>query len=304
VGRFMDGSYIPMVYKGGRLIRSQNKHIGQVDLTRAIESSSNPYFSILAGDFLEDPQQLNDVAKSLSFGSKTGIDLPGETSGQLPRDIGVNKSGLYAYAIGQHTLLVSPLQTAVMLSAFTNGGYVLKPKILNTSRGKMPSKGDNPIYVRENYSYKADLSLVGIRSFPIVEKEKIVLPDGIKSILLEGMKRVVDHHNNIRNYYNYPHVMDDYRKVKNSLCGKTSTSEVVERVDLKLWPNRYNHIWFGGVSYPENSESWLSYNAEGKPELVVVVYLRFGDYGKEAMPIAGQIVKKWREIKEKHQEKM
>jgi len=36
------------------------------------------------------------------------------------------------------------------------------------------------------------------------------------------------------------------------------------------------------------------------PELVVVVYLKYGDYGKEAAPLAAQVIKKWREINEKN----
>jgi cell division protein FtsI/penicillin-binding protein 2 len=37
------------------------------------------------------------------------------------------------------------------------------------------------------------------------------------------------------------------------------------------------------------------------PELVVVVYLRFGTHGgKEAAPLVAQMVKKWREICARH----
>jgi len=46
--------------------------------------------------------------------------------------------------------------------------------------------------------------------------------------------------------------------------------------------------WFGGISYKDN-----------EPELVVVVYLRYGGYGREAAPLAAQVVKKWREINHK-----
>ena len=38
----------------------------------------------------------------------------------------------------------------------------------------------------------------------------------------------------------------------------------------------------------------------GQPELIVVIHLRYGGYGKEAAPLAAQIVKKWREIKRKY----
>jgi cell division protein FtsI/penicillin-binding protein 2 len=37
----------------------------------------------------------------------------------------------------------------------------------------------------------------------------------------------------------------------------------------------------------------------GAPEVVVVVYLRFGGFGKEGAPLAAQLVAKWREIKKR-----
>ncbi|MCK4934967.1 MAG: hypothetical protein KAR79_05210, partial [Simkaniaceae bacterium] len=50
-------------------------------------------------------------------------------------------------------------------------------------------------------------------------------------------------------------------------------------------------IWFGGISFNDKEESVYE-----SPELVVVVYLKYGDYGKEAAPIAAEIINKWREI--------
>jgi len=38
-------------------------------------------------------------------------------------------------------------------------------------------------------------------------------------------------------------------------------------------------------------------SCENLHKLVVVVYLKFGDFGKEAAPLAGEIVNKWRSIK-------
>jgi cell division protein FtsI/penicillin-binding protein 2 len=33
-----------------------------------------------------------------------------------------------------------------------------------------------------------------------------------------------------------------------------------------------------------------------RPELVVVVHLRYGDGGKETAPLAAEVIRKWREI--------
>src|SRR5262249_35066640 len=101
-----------------------------IDIVHAIERSSNPYFSILAGDILDDPEDLCMAANLLGYGEKTEIDLPGEYGGRLPKDIAYNRTGLYAMAIGQHSLVGTPIQTATMLAALANGGEILKPQIL------------------------------------------------------------------------------------------------------------------------------------------------------------------------------
>ncbi len=64
VGFAEDGKPIPQLYKGGRLPRSlAHQHNGRVDLIRALEVSSNPYFSLLAGDYFEQPDDLATAAR-------------------------------------------------------------------------------------------------------------------------------------------------------------------------------------------------------------------------------------------------
>lgn len=269
VGFDLNGNPIPRSYKGGRLPRSPNTK-GKLDLLRAIEISSNPYFSLLAGDVLNSPEDLAKAAKGFSFGAKTGIALPAEIPGQVPKDLLTNRTGLYSTAIGQHTLVVTPLQTALMLSAMANGGAVLLPQIVSKHSGSRiaPQKnGDVPI------------------------------PPVIRNLLIESMERVVDRTQKeslgrlSRIYRNYPEAISDYVDLKDDLVGKTSTAEILEHVSLDhlQGTNMYKHVWFGGVSFEDE--------AHKNAELVVVVYLRFGTYGKEAAPVAAQIVKKWREIK-------
>jgi len=315
VGYTEEGKPIPQLYKGGRLPKSSSRSIGKVDMLRAIEWSSNPYFAILAGDILKNPEDLNKAARLFSYGSKTGIDLPGEISGKVPIDLSTNRTGLYATAIGQHSLVVTPLQTAVMLSAIANGGKILKPKIVKMSAGRQ--------IFRENEANKdfpsmhalADgkqLSLVV--NWPTEVKRQIFMPAIIRQYLLEGMRRVVAkaHKDSLgalsKFYRDYPEAISDYIDLKDQLIGKTSTSESMENMDLdlELGTNKYTHVWFGGISflpYAESDQNRVSFvlkDSLGQPELVVVIYLRFGEYGKEAAPLAAQIVKKWHEIKKKY----
>lgn len=285
VGYHSDGSPIPQLYKGGRIPRSSIKSIGKIDLLRAIETSSNPYFSLLAGDYLKSPEDLANAAKAFNYGTRTGIDLPGEIPGRVPDDLVQNRTGLYSMAIGQHTLIVTPLQSAVMLSAIANGGKILKPSIIQK------------IFIPSQDGIKEE-------KIPVKLHHTLLMPQSFREVLLEGMQRVVMrmYHGSLgtlSNFYkDYPEAISDYIDLKDHILGKTSTAETVERLDLDLieGANKYTHVWFGGISFDRNSEAFVARNRFGDPELVVVVFLKYGKFGKEAAPIAAQVIKKWREI--------
>ena len=84
VGYGADGTPLGRHYKGGRLPRSIGQANGKLDILKAIEVSSNPYFSLLAGDIFRTPQDLALTAQQFSFGQRTGIDLPGELQATYP----------------------------------------------------------------------------------------------------------------------------------------------------------------------------------------------------------------------------
>jgi penicillin-binding protein 2 len=83
--------------------------------------------------------RFDKYGRQFGFGSKTGIDLDGESSGLLPglkylnQRYGENKwsRGLLAnLAIGQGEVLVTPLQLAVYVSAIATG-YLVQPHLAN-----------------------------------------------------------------------------------------------------------------------------------------------------------------------------
>lgn len=331
VGYTEDGKPIPQLYKGGRLPRSlAHQHNGRVDLIKALEVSSNPYFSLLAGECLDNPDDLSEAARLFSFGSRTGIDLPAEIPGKVPTDLAVNRTGLYAMAIGQHSLVVTPLQTAVMLAAIANGGKILKPKIVKLTAGRQPALGEDQIVCPPVFPYQEQLSLVGIdfplfsavsgaaqeslvKPVPTEVKREIFMPEVVRQILLKGLKAAAlrTHQESLssltRLYRQDPDAIRQFTEFKEQLLGKTSTSESVENIDLDLeeGTNIYTHVWFGSIAFEShltdrNKAVLLLKDEFGQPELIVVVYLRYGGYGKEAAPLAAQIVKKWRELKQKY----
>lgn len=317
VGLNSEGKPIPQIYKGGRIPRSRVYNLGQMDIIKAIETSSNVYFSLLASDVIKEPIDLANAAKKFALGVKTGIDLPGEIAGKVPDDLATNRNGLYAMAIGQHSLVVTPLQTSIMLAAMANKGAIIKPQIVHAIAGGIKEENASLIHPKTTFPFQEAYSLIGM-DFPLFSslsketkknqvmrtepevKRRIDFPDSIRNILLEGLRKVVLYTQSkslwslSRLYANYPEAISDYVDLKNQLIGKTSTSESMERIDLDEHEgtNLYTHVWFGGIAFEQDVNAKFE-----NPELIVVVYLRYGSYGKEAAPIAAQIVKKWREIK-------
>jgi len=111
---------------GGRYKQCLGFH-GPLDLRGAIERSCNVYFYHAA---LDTPRsELLRTARDLGFGSRTGIDLPGESAGRLPRLR--SDAEVANFAIGQGDLQVTPLQVAVMMAAIANGGTVRQPYLVD-----------------------------------------------------------------------------------------------------------------------------------------------------------------------------
>ncbi len=277
LGFLSNGDPIKRLYKGGRLPRAYPQ-IGKLDVVKAIERTSNIYFSILAGDVLESPGTLLDTAMEFGLGNKTGIDLPGEYKGALPDDIVHNKTGLYAFAIGQHSLVTTPLQTAVMLSAIANGGKILKPQI-----AKFTASEEGNITFWE----------------PEV-KDTLFLPDEVRAKLLKGMQQTINGEkgsarlSKIRSSFHDKNALKAYREIHSQMAGKTGTAEILykQSIDAESRANMEKHVWFGCIGFEDETMQ--------EPELVVVVYSRFGTAGKQGAPIAANLIKKWREIKHSH----
>jgi len=263
----------PRIYKGGRLPRTHAAHVGKIDLVGALAHSSNPYFSILAGDYFKNPEDLNTAASLFGYGKKSGIDLPGEVAGNLPKDLKMNKTGLYSYAIGQHTLLTTPLRSTLMLASLANGGHLLRPSILKRAA-----------------------------SHPPEYHHSLPLPSSIRNPLFEGMDQTIWSHDGsarpmaIKSLLANPALMHDYLLLQHQMIGKTGTAEIM--FNPNLYPTSpaqmYKHIWFGAIAFDPEVPAKVRWES---PELVVVVFLRFGDTGKEAAPIAARMIRKWREIR-------
>jgi len=113
---------------------------GLVDMKDSIAQSCDVFFYRLADKMGID--SLHDNLTFFNFGSKTGIDIPGERGGILPSKIWkkINKDEPWyrgetlIAGIGQGFMTSSPLQLAVATAALANKGRLFQPKILKNIR--------------------------------------------------------------------------------------------------------------------------------------------------------------------------
>ena len=118
----------------------KNMGHGWVDIRSALEQSVNTYFYQLAMDLGID--RMHDYLAQFGFGSKTGIDVPGEGKGLLPSREWKRANHEEPWypgetviaGIGQGFNVVTPLQLANALSALVNGGTRYAPRLLYAAK--------------------------------------------------------------------------------------------------------------------------------------------------------------------------
>ncbi len=109
---------------------------GVQNLIDALVHSCNVYFYNLG--LRAGIERIYRWAKKFNFGKKTDIDLPYEKKGIVPNPKWKRKyrkkmwftGDTINISIGQGYLEVTPLQALVAISAFANGGYIVRPHLL------------------------------------------------------------------------------------------------------------------------------------------------------------------------------
>ena len=120
---------------------------GWQDFREIFANSSNPGF-VQVGLKIESEEYLNGL-KSFNFGSKTGINFPGESPGVLvPGRYTEIEQATMSFG---HGLTATPLQLATAVASIANGGYLYEPRIVDRvyNNEKDEEKTLEPVRIRQ-----------------------------------------------------------------------------------------------------------------------------------------------------------
>ena len=111
----------------GSRIRCWGRPHGAESMAEAIQNSCNPVFVELG--LRLGTARLYSYLRAFGLGSRTGIDLEGESAGILISESSVKTVDLARIGFGQ-SVAVTPLQLICAVSAVANGGNLMRPYIV------------------------------------------------------------------------------------------------------------------------------------------------------------------------------
>jgi penicillin-binding protein 2 len=230
---------------------------GAINLADALARSCNVYFFSAARRI--GAETIIDWGARCGFGKPTGIDLPGERGGNLPRapESGASASrsprrkpvsaDALQLSIGQARLTATPLQVVRLMAAVANGGRLITPRLVDAAGPTLISTRDSMAAAGE----AADAAPIPDLSPRTLEWVRLGLAHVVSDRQGTGHKTV--------------------RLNEIAIAGKTGTAEA--------GGGKPDHAWFAG------------YVPADKPKIAFVVVLEnAGSGGHAAGPVAREFV--------------
>jgi len=255
---------------------------GLVDLSESLAQSVNSYYWSIALRIWQergvkwDEDLLQQFARDLSLGSRTGIDLPFEQEGLVPdrewfQFNQQNQTGLVRaeggwsggdvmnLATGQGALIVTPLQMAVSYAALMNGGTVWEPRVVSSVRD-----AENNLLFSNLPSAARQINLL----------DSTV--DGLKSDMNGVVNSETGTARKAFEGFCDDDVPDDECAALGQVGGKTGTAEILQATNEDQ--QDIDTAWFVGAA-PLDEPQWI----------VAVVIEQGGSGGRVAAPAARRI---------------
>jgi len=200
-------------------------------------------------------------ATTLGFGQPSKIDLDGEKAGIVPStDWAATKqhrkwypSETISVAVGQGPLIVTPLQTAVMMAAISNGGTIYRPHVVRMIERQKPDGSIERLQVASEVV------------------RKVQLPPNALETVRNGLWKVVNEEGG---------TAGNARVAGLNISGKTGTAQVIAQSG-----------WFStaGLPFMQRDHAWfVSYAEKDNPQMVVAVFVEHAGQhgGTDAAPLA------------------
>lgn len=233
---------------------------GMVDMYKSIVVSCDTYYYVLANDLGIDP--ISRFMAMFGFGSRTGIDIGGESAGILPSSewkMRRFKQKWYAgetisVGIGQGYNSYTPLQLASATATLANDGVMFRPHIVNYVED---------IRTRE----KSPIEPKPLRDLGLKPEHIKVIKDALVGVNKEGTSARV--------FADTPYVS----------AGKTGTAQVIaikqneKYVESRVAERHRDHALF------------IAYAPAEKPTIALAVIAENSGFGaRAAAPIARQVL--------------
>ena len=228
---------------------------GYLNVSGAIQHSCNYFFYEVGNRMGIDV--LDKYARYFGLGSKTGIELPSETSGTLASPEAAEAAGepwsagqTLAAAIGQSYNNFSPLQIAKYIAMVANGGNKIQPTIIKrilNADGTESSRTEIEEYAKEKLGLEDD------------NTENLTFSEANIAAVLEGMRSVTEEGGTASSVF---------RNFDIEVGGKTGSAEVGNNVNA----------WFAGFEPYDD------------PEIAVVVMVENGEHGYYTAEVAREII--------------
>jgi penicillin-binding protein 2 len=273
---------------------------GMQDIHTALVRSCNTYFWEITLSLwnqyktTEQEDLLQDWARAVGFDGETGVDLPFEKSGLIPdrdlferwakdRDPRLDAArlefespwfggDLFQAAVGQGSVLATPVQLATAYSALVNGGTLWKPRVvaeIRTEDGELVREYEPEVI---EFDYGTD------NEYEQMLQELI---DGLSSSTVRALRNDLQQVVNNGSGTAYSAFLD-FGPAKTQVGGKTGTAEIIQERrddDGNVIQESVTTALFVGVAPIDD------------PEYVVVVIIeRGGSGGGIAAPTARPIL--------------
>jgi len=152
---------------GNVLIGEASNHkFGWLTLRNIIAKSSNIGIIKIAQKLGE--KNLYNYIKEFGFGKKLGIDLPGEAKGKLRSLSKWTPLSLASISFG-HEISITPLQMTVAMSAIANGGYLVRPRVVQSLLKNGREQYHEPLHIKRVISEQTSRKMISILKTAVQE---------------------------------------------------------------------------------------------------------------------------------------